>query len=168
MSITELKADLDHTRVTYSAYVEESNLKRKQLHAEIDKAERLYNLALAGLDMNKINMAESIVEIRGLATFPAGEDISAVEDAIKWFAGTSTSTYKNLQERYFGTKNYDAWYHQREDHEYCYGPRHGSTVFSVGLSSEYRKQELTIEQKDAAIYYLEMLKAGKLNQKKAA
>ena len=67
-----------------------------------------------------------------------------------------------LATEFFGTKNYDRWYHQRYDCRYGAGPRHGTTVFSIGLHLEVRDTELTPEQVDAALYILENMRLGKL------
>jgi hypothetical protein len=75
-----------------------------------------------------------------------------------------------LAREYFGTKNYDRWSDQREDHSYGRGPSHGSIVFSVGLSREARRRvnsggpiELTPEEQAAAIYALDCVAQGALD-----
>lgn len=161
MNLPELKANIEKAKKSYNEYIEESNKKRIELNGVIKEWERQYNIVLAGVDLDKIQEAESFMEFRGLNTFPKGDDIKAANDAINWFAGAS-SNWLNLNTNFFGTKDYSGWSHQREDNSYGYGPKHGSTVFSIGLQSDYRNKELTESQRASAIYYLEMLKAGKL------
>lgn len=59
-----------------------------------------------------------------------------------------------LKRGYFGVKNYSGFGDQREDHDYGLGPRHGSIVFSIGLTQAARKDELTQERIEDALYVL--------------
>lgn len=43
-----------------------------------------------------------------------------------------------MAKEYLGIKNYASFGDQREDHQYGYGPKHGSIVFSIGRADEYR------------------------------
>lgn len=42
-----------------------------------------------------------------------------------------------LKTRYLGIKNYASFGDQREDHEYGYGPKHGTIVFRIGRREGY-------------------------------
>lgn len=53
---------------------------------------------------------------------------SLIEEAVAAFQEDPENA---LTEEYFGYKNYSGFGDQRSDHEYGYGPRHGSIVFSV-------------------------------------
>ena len=106
----------------------------------------------AGLDQEKITLAETIV-YAGTYENGGSDRNDARQDAIKWFA-TGKGGHRGLKYEYFGTKNYDCWRGQREDHGYGMGPRHGSMCFEIGLKREARERDLSDEEREAAIYYL--------------
>lgn len=105
-----------------------------------------------GLDRDKIELAESVMRVSRFSN-GGDEKEGARQDAIKWFA-TGKGGYQSLREGFYGTKNYDRWSGQRCDCEYGMGPRHGSICFSIGLTSEARRRDLTEDEKEACIYYL--------------
>jgi hypothetical protein len=112
--------------------------------------------ALAGTDPDVRLLASHVVEVKWHKNerhdeFDAGVVAAAITDL--------TADAVIMRKEYIGVKNYEGFIHQREDHKYGYGPRHGSIVFSVGLMPEVRKRladggELTEDEKDAAITYL--------------
>ena len=166
-SLAELKKSIEDKITARTAYQEEAGAEIKRRNAEISEAERIYLLALAGLNIEIVKKAEEILFVRGLENFPQGADMDCVNDALKWFSGAEMGNiYLDLKQYAFGTKNYGRWTHQREDHQYGYGPRHGSTVFAIGLQEPSR--ELSAEERDACIYYLESLKQGFLSKKQTA
>jgi hypothetical protein len=113
------------------------------------------NQGAAGLDLDKIALAETVIYATDYSRGGA-ERGGAVKDAIKFLAtGEPLRTpYGDLRREYFGTKNYAHWSGQRSDHTYGCGPRHGSTCFEVGLRTSARNRDLTEAERDAAIYYL--------------
>lgn len=136
----------------------------KEFQAQLDKAQREKTLLMADFDVARIQQAEQILAIQfGGRYF----DRTCVQDAIQDIA---EDTLK-MQREYFGSKNYSGWTNQRSDHTYCYGPRHGTIVCSIGLNREYRNG-LTVEQKEDCLYYLNLLldetKRGQLMERKTA
>jgi hypothetical protein len=120
----------------------------------------------AALDPEKIALAETVIQVHGLFE-KAGEDReSARTAAVHWIA-TGEGGYRGLKSEFFGTKDYDRWHGQRSDHEYGYGPKHGSVIFCIGLVTEARKRDLTEPEKEAAIYYLLNLTAIQKAQQEA-
>lgn len=175
MQITDLRLAMDEAHAAIIAHKKESEAKLNDLTGKYERAAREYALATDSLlDIEKIRNAESIIAIRGrmgerknyegkLIGMGIGDDLAAVEQAIKWMACSYQPTsYTDLNSVYFGCKDYDRWTHQREDCQYGYGPRHGSIVFAIELRSEHRNKRLTKQQRSDCIYYLEALKAGKL------
>lgn len=73
---------------------------------------------------------------------------SLIEEAI---AAIQKDPLAALREHYFGIKNYAAFGDQREDHQYGYGPKHGSIVFRIGRADPGNGKPLDND----AIYYLE-------------
>lgn len=175
ISIVDLRFALDESCQTLSAYKKESEKEIARLTAIVEKCRREYGLATdQSLDIARIRNAESILEIRGsigirrtsygeLLQRGLGDDLSVVNDAIRWMAGSLEYTaWNDLNRNYYGVKNYDRWTRQRTDCEYGMGPSHGSIVFSIGLNREHRGKGLTEQQRSDCIYYLEAMKAGKL------
>lgn len=51
-----------------------------------------------------------------------------------------------LRRHYVGLKQYDAWAAQREDHDYGFGPKHGSIWFRIGMMEQYRRRPEWLEE----------------------
>lgn len=73
-----------------------------------------------------------------------------IEEAIAAIQKAPTNA---LMVQYFGIKNYAGFGDQREDHEYGYGPRHGSIVFRIERTDEALRTRKALDAD--AIYYLE-------------
>lgn len=142
IQITEAKTAMALERKRYE---ETMNGFQKQL----EQAEREKALLLVDLDLERIKRAEQILELRVHDKY---FDRSVVVDAIKDIIKETPQ----MNERYFGSKNYSGWINQRSDHTYFYGPTHGTIVCSVGLKKDYRKG-LSDEQKENCLYYLNLL-----------
>lgn len=147
---TQARADLEALRET-------SKREEDRLQALIRQAGEVLMLSASGLDLSKIELAERIITV---TDYSRGGDAraSCIQDAMRQFAsGAALSAYKDLWRYYFGTKAYDRWHGQREDHEYGFGPRHGSTIFSVRLTADARNRkqsDLTAEEVEAVLHYL--------------
>ena len=100
----------------------------------------------AGIDSEKVEMARSVIDVGSYKDTPERKSVitSAINDLAKGAV--------RLRTNYFGVKVYSGFGEQRCDCEYGYGPSHGSIVFRVELKN--RKDELSSDQIDAAIYYL--------------
>ena len=125
------------------------------LQADILELKRLENVAENGLDLDKIQIAETVIYVSGNPYGQTSGDARTIaECAIIDIANDCIK----LRAEYFGNKRYSGYY-QRSDHEYGMGPKHGSIVDEIELTREFRKglagdAKLTDEQKDACIYYL--------------
>lgn len=126
--------------------------KNSQLEKEINELKRLEQIGGTGLDLNKILIGEKILNCRGNIWAKVDNRIIA-EAAIVDIANNC----QHLSAQYFGNKTYGSYY-QSSDHPYGYGPKHGGIHDAVGLSNNYRTQNLTDEEKDACIYYLQNYK----------
>lgn len=134
------------------------NRRKAELKAEVDVAKARYETVVNSpeLDLDRIDVARKIIHIHYDGRGLRGEDMSVVIDAIT----DAANDFTKLRNGYFGTKNYDGYVHQRSDHSYRHGPRHGSIVFSIGLRDV--KAEIDNKNSSDCIYYLEMFKQGKL------
>ncbi len=125
------------------------------LQHEYMEAEEQVHLLCNGLDTSVTLLAEHVLAIHGTFSQAGAERVGVIEDAI----ADLLIGAKKLRHEYFGTKDYAHWHGQREDHRYGYGPRHGYTIFSVGLSRPLLEsgRDLTEDEVSAAIYYLRNL-----------
>lgn len=122
--------------------------KEKILKGKYSNMERLERLALENNDINKIQIAESVIYCTGnVSEIVDGK--SLIQRAIQDFANDC----KELKQRYFGNKRYSGYY-QNSNHTYYMGPSHGSIVDELGLKKSVRDRKLSDEEKDACIYYL--------------
>tara|TARA_R100000781_G_scaffold109216_1_gene74087 strand:+ start:3102 stop:3593 length:492 start_codon:yes stop_codon:yes gene_type:complete len=126
---------------------QETEKKEKVLLSQIRELERLEKLGTSidsNIDLNKLQLAESVLIVSGN---PVGKNIH--HRAISRMANNPDS----LKREFIGNKRYEGYY-QECDCEYGYGPRHGSIVDRIGLNNSARNRDLTEEEKDACIYYL--------------
>lgn len=151
-SIALLRADL-------AAHERQAEQYADSLKAQIGHLSRSVALDGALLDQGKIDLARTVIFVRG-SYERAGEDrASVIQDAVAFFA-TGPKPYKDLRQGYYGTKNYDRWSGQRSDHPYWAGPSHGSICFAVGLTDEARKRdEFSAEEVEACLYLLTRIEA---------
>ncbi|HHX31451.1 MAG TPA: hypothetical protein GX712_02540 [Bacteroidales bacterium] len=130
-----------------------------KLNSEIQELLRLENVAHNGLDLDKIQIAEKLIWIRG-NPFGKTSDVTKfggiviAECAIIDIA----EDCKKMRTQFFGNKKYEGFY-QRCDCEYGYGPRHGSIVDRIGLID--KEHQFTDDEKDACIYYIKNYNAVK-------
>ncbi len=148
----QFRAELASLEATHKA-------ESSRLHTEIMNRQAILSVAHHGFDPDKIALAKSVIYVTDYRD--GGQDWrSCISEAVEFLATGKpqyNSHYHDLWHVYFGTKNYDRWTGQRSDHDYGFGPRHGSNCFSVGLTSDVRQREekkLTAEETEAAIYYL--------------
>lgn len=170
MTITEhkefgLAEAVRHVTIAQDALANENRrheAETARLEREIAATKYRRELVIAGSPLASVLLAEHVIEVVNPENVARGAGREAVAAAIEDLA----SGAPKLRDRYFGTKVYDRWDGQREDGEYGTGPRHGATIFSVGLTAPYRnkrhgdpkkrkpEEELTAAQIDAAIAYL--------------
>ena len=81
---------------------------------------------MQNIDINRCWVAMKDIRVRGLCNSKTRE--GAIASAI---AQIQTDPANALKKQYVGVKNYASFGDQREDHEYGFGPRHGSIVFSI-------------------------------------
>lgn len=160
MSLTRAAREMSDLKVHLKEHRAKAASEEERILAGITECAKVLTAEERGLDLNKISLAETIIFVSGSYDKAGADRQSVIDDAIK-----SLSTgeplrpiYGDLWKCYFGTKNYDGWRGQRSDCEYGYGPRHGVTIFKVGVVSDVRKErkqtDLTPKEIEAAIYYL--------------
>lgn len=165
MSLTALTLSKKHFETERESLREHYERELKRITSELMKINEQLNFVSAGLDEDLLNLGMSVVSFGDVKN--NSERRGCVADAINDLATGG----KSLSGKYFGTKDYAHWSNQREDHQYGYGPRHGSIVFRVGLTSDalekMRSGGLTGDEIEAAIYCL--MNIDEINkQKKAA
>lgn len=135
--------------------------KREKLTKQINELSRLETIGVTGFEVVRVQLAESILEIRGEPwNIVGGRNLidCAVEDI--------ANGCQHLKHKFFGNKRYEGYY-QACDCEYGYGPKYGCIVDEVRLKCG-RTRELTDEEKDACIYYLRNYKKIKAVKKQPA
>lgn len=120
------------------------------IKTEIQKLEHLEASWTIGLDVERIQIAEKLLDVRWNPYGITGDYVVA-EDAIIDIANWC----QKLKEKFFWNKQYD-WFYQRCDCSYGYWPKHGSIVDRIWLKDI--KHEMTDDEKDACIYYLKNYK----------
>jgi hypothetical protein len=129
------------------AALEESTSKRLQeLKTERETLIETMKRRAAGLDETKIALALNVIEVEGKYEREGG----CIDKAIACLA-TGSDYMKKVA---IAVKDYAQFSGQGCDCEYGYGPKHGWHVFTVGLTRDARKRELTEDERDAAVYYL--------------
>lgn len=151
-----LTREIDRLRRQIKTDDETHETNRRKLKADIVDLERRRALQLQGLTDEDRELAESVIFVRGKLT----------EDAEGAFTSALTVLAEGggkMIDRYVGVKRYER-FHQREDHSYGYGPKHGSIVMAIGLQDVVRKrspmaenggaQFLEENEREACVRYL--------------
>lgn len=128
-TLQQLELDLDTLIKRKEHLIKEFETRKATLDREIASLEVTKQLVLKNFIPEKIADAKQLLKVRGIRHFRYGDTRKAVLAAIDDIAHGVVK----LRTKYIGCKNYDGFYCQREDHKYGYGPRHGSTVFEIGL-----------------------------------
>ena len=135
--INEIERDKAENIKQCKAFVETCDSEIKRLEDEL-------SLLVKSLDTDKIDVAIKILYLR--------MSNRGYKDLIKLAIDDLLNGCKHMKYEYFGAKDYDGFRNQREDHKYGCGPRHGSTVFALGLNNP--QKELTPEEIECCLYYL--------------
>ena len=163
MTLTEQYQMLADLRGELSNHEAAASARSKQLKDNIAELQRQVNLHGAGIDLDTINLARTVIFVRGAYSRGGTDRKSVLDDAITEIATQRAANSRGLDAVNLGTKSYDRWSGQRCDCKPGCGPRHGSIVFQVGLTEEARKRggvaALTDDEREAAIYMLSRLEA---------
>lgn len=160
MNLTTAARELHELSADLTAHIESAKKEEARLRAEIRQRRSVLELSASGIDLDKVNLAKTIVFVRGTYARGGDDRASVIADAIKQFATgvPPRAVYGDLWSVAFGTKSYDRWYGQRTDCEYGCGPGHGSIIFQVGILDQVRKSrthaDLTPDEIEAVIYFL--------------
>ena len=149
-SLTALTLEIDALRAERQQTVEEHKRRLADLDSRMaDLRERRAAMA-GGLDLGMVDLAEAVIEVYRIENRDRGSGRSVIADAISDLAASAPA----LRRDYFGTKSYASWDGQRCDGPYGTGPRHGSVIFSVGLTREARGRDVSPDELNAAVAYL--------------
>lgn len=124
--------------------------KETDLLNEIAQLTRLVELTEKELDVIRIQLAESILYVRGNPYGRTDQGGATLADrAIIDIA----NGVDYMRQGYYGNKTYSGYY-QESSHPYGYGPKHGGICDEIGLHNGTRDRVFTDDEKDACIYYL--------------
>lgn len=152
MNLVQIESELNRIRTERAEESKKHHDYVDRTAQEINELLRQKEMAMNGLDLSKIQTAESILDVDGLKYGEYNE--RCINEAIKDIA----TGQESMRREYFGVKNYAHWQHQECDCKYGYGPTHGSIVFSVGYKRNRLCDEFSEYEKDSCIYYLNLLK----------
>ena len=164
MELTTAAQEMYQLRKDLEQHIASAKAREDELRGQIKQRANVLASAEQGLDLEKVRLAKTVVYVNGSYDRAGDDRASVIHDAIRQLATGEPirQFYGDLWSHYFGTKNYDRWCGQRSDHQYGYGPGHGSIVFRVGVIDNVRKTrtqaDLTAEEIEAAIYYLTNIK----------
>lgn len=124
----------------------------KKLDAEIQELLRLEAVGQSGAELDKVQIAEEILNIQGDPFGVVDGGSAAIADLA---VIDVAEDFIKMRNQYFGNKKYSGYY-QRCNCEYGMGPKHGTIVDRIELKDTER--EYTDEEKDACIYYIKNYK----------
>jgi hypothetical protein len=155
--IDEAAAAKHRLTAELSAHLDASRKEEARLRNEIKVADAAVRVGAEGFDLDRIALAERTIYVSGQYAKAGEARDGVVRDAIAQIATGEKQGYRGLWLEAFNTKDYAHWHGQRSDHEYGFGPKHGSIIFSVGIRQEVRSRdpkEFTDAEKEACVYYL--------------
>lgn len=146
---------VDQAHEAKAALRERHEREEKAAQREIEEAVAVLRHLKAGTPPEIKERAEKVVRVRYPENVDREDGPRAVQAAIKDLMQGALK----LRLEYIGTKHYEGWIGQREDHKYGYGPRHGSIVFAIELQEDVIKRlreggRLSDDEIEAAVHYL--------------
>ena len=158
MNLKTIELELHDLYTEQKELVNKFEEDKRKLTNRIRQAEITKQLLVNDYNIDKIEQAKDILLVEGIPYAGYNEASRAIEDAILDVA----KGVVYMRSKYIGCKNYEGWTCQREDHPYGYGPRHGSTVFKLGLRDSTKI--LSEEDIEACLYFLNSLKSEKFRE----
>ncbi len=149
----QIVQDRFNAEIALSNLRKEFNAEEKKLLDQIQELSRLEKISDTGLDISRVQLAESIISIKGDPYGNTSEIKMGHRTIAKCAIIDIANGCQHLKTRYYGNKEYSGYY-QRCDCEYGMGPKHGGICDSIQLISDVRSRELTDDEKDACIYYI--------------
>lgn len=153
--------------------IKDTEEKHKQLMEGLESTlahiKRQIELIGSGIDRDAVTLAETLIVVRGSLEHSGQDGPHMLREAIADVADYCP----RLQKEYLGTKDYDRWHGQGISGPYGYGPKHGTVIFSIGLSQSLRNRLrdggfIHPQEREAMLYYLVCLKQIQDASKKAA
>lgn len=163
MNLTQKIKMIATLRANLTVHEADAKAKSEGLRHQIGAIQREIEIDGAMLDLVKIDLAKTVMFVRGRFS-NAGEDReSVVADAVHQIATGERRGYRGLDFEAFGTKSYDRWHGQRCDCGPGMGPRHGTIIFQVGLRRDVQVRgglaTVSDEEREACVYFLTHLEA---------
>ncbi len=148
----EIVKERDDLQKALKELVDSFGKSKEDLEYKISELERIEEVAENGIDIDKIQIAESVIFVSGN---PYGKTSDVTQFHNPCIAEKAIIDIANgckfLKTNFFGNKTYESFY-QGCSCEYGFGPKHGSIVDRIELRNP--KKELSDNEKDACIYYL--------------
>jgi hypothetical protein len=135
------------------------------LRGKLEPVEVAIRVAEAGFDPVQFSLARAILIVEwGLDARGARRQDPEIRPVVEAAIEELRKGGGRLRRAYFGLKQYEGWSAQREDHDYGFGPRHGSIWFKIGMSEQYRRRPEWLEEYEriACVAWLNALKTQPL------
>jgi len=162
VGLVEIRKELEKIHTAQKELRENYENELRILQAQKKELETKLQYEIDGINSNRIDNAKRFIYIVGLKNYGRGETRLCIDELI---SDIVNDNYKILKE-YYGCKNYEGFICQRSDHPYGYGPRHGYIVFSIEATQDFRRGEITPNEKDKndILYMLENVKNHKIKE----
>lgn len=148
MKLTEIAREIKETRESLARAKDEFKRFSDSANDKLQELESLMGMARAGIDTEKVERGLEVISVKGKADKSGQVITKAINDL--------AVGCPHMKSEFFGVKVYSGFGEQFCDCSYGYGPRHGSIVFSVGLteSAIKRIRDGASIDTDSAIYVL--------------
>lgn len=162
MNLLELKAKMVAVEKEKEKYWKAYQELSEQLDAMKKEEKKLMHLMDSGVNLDRYSNAKRFISFSGAEYVGHGDTRKCIDDAIDDIA----SKQFHILKEYFACKDYAGWHCQREDHQYYYGPKHGSVVFEIAATVAWRCEEIQPTDEDLCdiLYVLNLIKAKKLEE----
>jgi len=150
MDLLQVERALKTNKENIETLKSEFERKTKRYEEERKELLRLKALNMQGVNMDRVVLAEkNFVFSEGFKRFNPSVIHKAIDDI--------ASGEDKLRKEYFGIKDYDRFRNQEISCSYGCVPAHGFVVFSVGFSRTARENGLDDKERNACLYYLNLL-----------
>lgn len=150
MDLLTIESKLKEKNIEEREITKKHKIEIAKIKEERRELERLKVIYMQGVDMAKILISERCLEFKsGFNRFN--------ENIINMAINDISLKRDEMREEYFGIKDYAHFRGQEVQCKYNYGPKHGHVVFRVGLTPSAIKNGLSDEERNACLYYLNLL-----------
>ena len=151
MKILKLQQEINDYKKKIKEKQQQHLLEIQNMEYELNTMYENLNLMVLGVDSKRYKNAEQLLNIK----FEKNKiELNLIDMAIT----DISKGIIELKQNYYGMKRYDGYF-QESNHPYCYGPKHGYIVQSIGLKN--RDLSCTSDDVEDMLYMLIIIKNNK-------